>query len=372
MNMAFRFFLSYLAVVLVSLALLAVLTAFVAPSAFLQFSRVEVVHQDGNDFLLMREISSPILLEYEVRAATNRALLLAGGVATLASVGISWFMSGRIVRRIREVASASQSIAAGQYDRRLEVRGADELDELAQNFNRMAQALADTERTRQQLLADISHELKTPLASIKGYMEGLEDGVIAPTEETFHLVYREADRLQRLVYDLQELSRTEAGALDIRTAPCQPEALIQAAIERLQPQFQENGVRLQRDIPPALPLVCADADRTGQVLLNLLGNALQYTPVAGQVIVTAARENGSVRFTVRDTGVGLSVDDLSRVFQRFYRVDKSRARASGGSGIGLTIARYLVEAQDGRIWAESAGVGQGSAFHFTLPVVMPE
>ncbi|MBZ0294627.1 MAG: HAMP domain-containing protein [Anaerolineae bacterium] len=369
MNMAFKFFVSYMLVVLVSIILLAVLTAFVAPSAFLQLSQVEVVQQDGRPFLLLREISSPVLLEYEVRAATNRALLLAGGVATLVSVGISWFMSWRIVRRISEVASASQAIAEGQYDRRLEVRGSDELDELAQNFNRMAQALADTEETRRQLLADISHELKTPLSSIKGYMEALEDGVMEPDEETFHLVYREADRLQRLVYDLQEISRTEAGALEIRPAPNNPAALIEGAVERLLPQFQEKGVRLQRDIPAALPQVCADADRTGQVLLNLLGNALQYTPSDGSVTISAARENGSVQFTVRDTGVGLSPEDRVRVFQRFYRVDKSRARASGGSGIGLTIAKYLVEAQSGRIWAESEGVDRGSAFHFTLPVV---
>lgn len=368
MSLARRLFLSYLAVVLVSVALLAVLTAVVAPTAFLEISRLEVVRLGGRPFLLMREISSPVLLENEVRVATQRALLLSGAVATLTAVGMSWYMSRRIIRRIREVASASEAIAEGQYDRRLVVSGGDELSDLAQNFNRMAQALADTEATRRQLLADISHELKTPLASIKGYMEALEDGVVEPGTETYHRVYREADRLQRLVHDLQEISRTEAGRLEIHPLPVDPAGLMRTAVERLLPQFQENAVTLTSHIPAALPLVWADTDRTGQVLLNLLGNALQYTPPGGQVTLSASRENGAVRFTVRDTGVGLAAEDIERVFQRFYRVDKSRARASGGSGIGLTIARYLVEAQGGRIWAESAGLGQGSAFHFTLPL----
>lgn len=369
MNLRTRLFVSYLVVVLVSIGLLGVLTAFVAPSAFLGVSRVEVVWRGGRPVYVLREVSSPVLLLEDMQLAITQALLVAGAVAILCAVGISWYMSRRIVQRLREVAAASQEIAGGNYDRRLEITSDDELGELAHNFNRMAQALANTEHTRRQLMADISHELKTPLASIKGYMEGLEDGIVAPTPEAYHLIYREADRMQRLVYDLQEMSQVQAGVLAVHLTPCDPAALVDSAITRLQPQFAEKGVKLMREVPPRLPVVNADADRAGQVLLNLLGNALQYTPAGGCVTVTLAVDHGVVRFSVADTGIGLDAADLERVFQRFYRVDKSRARSSGGSGIGLTIARYLVEAQGGRIWAESGGAGQGSVFHFTLPVL---
>ena len=368
MRLRTKFFLSYLVVVLISIGLLSLLTAFIAPSAFLEISRVDVVWRRGRPVFLQRETTSPILLFDDLRLAINQALLIAGGIAILASVVSSWWLSRRIIRRIGAVAAASQEIASGNYDRLLSTQGDDELDELAHNFNRMAAALAETENTRRQLMADISHELKTPLASIKGYMEGLEDGIIPPTPETFHLVYREADRLQRLVYDLQEISKTEAGIPEMHLTAVDPALLVHSAVTRLQPQFSAKGVQLQQRIAPALPSVCADPDRSGQVLLNLLGNALQYTPAGGLVTLSVAPHGDQVRFSVTDTGIGLQPADLERVFQRFYRVDKSRARISGGSGIGLTIARYLVEAQGGRIWAESAGVGQGSTFHFMLPV----
>ena len=369
MKLRAKLFLSYLVVVLVSIGVLAGLTAYVAPSAFLEISKVDVVWRFGRPYFIEREeTTSPILLFDDLRMAINQAVLVAGGVAILSTVAISWWMSRRITHRLRAVADASQDIAGGHYDRRLMVSGDDEISELAHNFNRMAQALADTENTRRQLMADISHELKTPLASIKGYMEGLEDGVIAPTPETFHLIYREAERLQRLVRDLQEISKAEAGLPDIHPVACDPAVLVNTAVERLQPQFSGKEVALHRQIPPLLPAVCADPDRAGQVLLNLLGNALQYTSPGGSVSISLTREADAVRFSVRDTGIGLEADDLAQVFQRFYRVDPSRARSSGGSGIGLTIARSLVEAQRGRIWAESAGLGQGSVFHFTLPL----
>jgi signal transduction histidine kinase len=367
MKLRTRLFISYLVVVLVSIGLLGALTTFVAPSALLAISRVEIVQRGGRPFFQLREVTSPVVFVEDVRLATSQALLIAGVVAVLFTIVVSWYMSRRIVRRLREVAAASQDIASGHYERRLHISSDDELGELAANFNRMAQALAETENARRQLMADVSHELKTPLASIKGYMEGLEDGVIPPTPETFHLVYREADRLQRLVHDLQAISQVEAGAPHVSLAPCAPAALAEAAISRLQPQFAEKGVTLTQVMSPALPQVCADPDRTVQVLLNLIGNALQYTPPGGGVTVRLTRDASQVRFSIEDTGIGLEADDQERVFQRFYRVDKSRARASGGSGIGLTIAKYLVEAQGGRIWAESDGVGRGSAFHFTLP-----
>jgi histidine kinase len=221
---------------------------------------------------------------------------------------------------------------------------------------------------RQQLIGDVAHELKTPLASIKGYMEGLEDGVISATPETFQLVHREASRLQRLVQDLQELSRTEAGQVNLSLQPADPYPLIETTVNRIRPQFAEKRLELCIDLPETLPHVFADPDRTGQILMNLLGNALQYTPADGSVTISALNDGKFVRFSLSDTGIGLGKEDKERIFQRFFRVDKSRSRSSGGSGVGLTIARYLVEAQGGDIWVESEGVGRGSTFHFTLPI----
>ena len=364
MSLIWKLFASHLAVIAAGLLLLALLTAYIAPINFAE----HMGRMSGRGMMggMMPRIQAE--LEAEFRDSLNRALLLTGAAATVVAAGISWLVSRRIVRPIRDTVKASQRIAAGHYDERLTAHTRDELGELTQSFNRMAAALADAEALRQQLIADVSHELKTPLASIKGYMEGLQDGVIAPTPETFQLVHREADRLQRLVHDLQELSRAEASQLQIAPRPCDAGDLVRAAVEWLRPQFEDKGVALTADLPAQPARVRADFDRARQVLLNLLGNALQYTPPGGTVTVRLTRADAMVQFSVRDTGVGLAAEDLERVFERFYRVDRSRARASGGSGIGLTIARHIVEAHGGRIWAESDGPGKGSVFHFTLPL----
>jgi histidine kinase len=302
------------------------------------------------------------------RQSLNIALLAAGLAASLVAAALSWYMSQRIVRPIRRVVKASHYIAEGHYDERLPAAQRDEIGELTRSFNALAAALAQTETMRQQLIGDVSHELKTPLASIKGYMEGLQDGVIPATPETFQLVHREADRLQRLVSDLQELSKAEAAQLVMNIQPCNAADLVNGAVDALRPQYDDKGTTLETDLPDDPLLVRADPDRIRQVLVNLLGNALQYTPSGGRVRLQLRHEGSTAHFSVKDTGIGLDKGDLERVFLRFYRVDKSRSRASGGSGIGLTIARHIVEAHHGRSWAESAGPGQGSAFHFILPV----
>jgi histidine kinase len=281
---------------------------------------------------------------------------------------VSWLVSQQIVRPIRGLVTLSQRIAGGHYQERLESQSHDELAELVHSFNQMAEALDHTEALRRELLADVTHELKTPLASIKGYMEGLHDGVIPASDETFHLIAHEASRLQRLVQDLQELSRVEAGSVPIHLQASDPCRMVEAAVERMRPQFAEKEITLTDDLPSSLPMVNADPDRVGQVLTNLLGNALQNTPSGGCVAIGAADKHGTVEIAVQDNGVGIAPEHLERIFQRFYRVDKSRSRSSGGSGIGLTICRYLVEAHGGRIWAESPGLGRGTVFRFTLPV----
>jgi histidine kinase len=215
----------------------------------------------------------------------------------------------------------------------------------------------------------VAHELRTPLTSILGSMEGLIDGVLPSDLDTFERVAREANRMQRLVADLQEMSRLEEGAYTLDRRPLNVEELCRAAIARLQAQYEAQGVRLALALDQGLPPMLGDEARLSQVLLNLLGNALQHTPANRQVTLSARREARMVRITVSDAGAGIAAEHLPHLFERFYRVDRSRARAGGGTGIGLTIARLLVEAHGGQISATSPGLGQGSAFSFTIPIV---
>jgi len=201
-------------------------------------------------------------------------------------------------------------------------------------------------------------------------MEGLVDGVLPSTPETFNQIHHEADRLSRLVDDLQELSRVEAKAyaLDIRSVTVS--ILVQTTVKRLSPQVAAKRIRLSSSLPADLPHILADEDRITQVLVNLVANAIQYTPEDGDVTISAARHEDEVYISIKDSGIGIPPEHLANLFTRFYRVDKSRSRnAGGGSGIGLTIAKHLVEAHGGRIWAESAGEGQGSTFSFSLKMV---
>ncbi len=309
------------------------------------------------------------------RAAVREALIMAAGAAFIAAVVVSIFVTRQVATPVQAMMRASQRIAAGHYEERVHVPGnvaRDEFDELAQlalSFNQMAAQLARTEDMRSRLIADVAHELRTPLTTIKGTAEGLIDAVLPAEPETFHQICREADRLQRLVHDLQELSRVEAGAYPLDRRPVSVQQLVQSTAGQLKRQFEEKGVTLEASLPPDLPPVLVDEDRIGQVLLNLAGNALQYTPEGGTVTITAGQEGHQVTIEVRDTGIGISAEHLPHLFTRFYRVDRSRSRAGGGSGIGLTIARYLVEAHGGSIRAESPGLGQGSVFTFTLPAL---
>jgi signal transduction histidine kinase len=229
----------------------------------------------------------------------------------------------------------------------------------------MSETLERTEQRRLEAIGDLAHELRTPLSSIKSMMEGLVDGVLAAEPATFLSVQREVARLQRLVHDLEELGRVEAGQSPLELCPVNMAKLLHATADRLQPQFEDKDVRLHIEARSDLPPVQADVGRLPQVLLNLLGNALQYTPSGGQVTVSACRDGQQMLIRVHDTGIGIAAEHLPYLYERFYRVDKSRT-FRGGSGIGLTIARHLVEAHGGRIWATSPGPGQGSTFSFTL------
>ena len=358
-----KLFFSYLIVIFVGVASLFFAAQLYAPSALAGHAQRmrEMLQVVGGSQALVEDLNESFAM------AVNEILLIAAAAALLTAILVSTFVTRRLVRPIQRMRDASQRIAAGEYEERVDVAGEDELGALARSFNQMAQRLEETEERRRQLVGDVAHELRTPLANIRSVMEGLVDDVLPRNPATFHQVEREVARLQRLVQDLEELSRAEAGQLLLEKERVDPARFIEEAAGRLRPQYEDKGVALTVDLSARLPAVAVDTWRMTQVMLNLLGNALQYTPQGGRVTVTAGREDGRLVVRVSDTGMGIDPEDLPHLFERFYRADKSRARAGGGSGIGLTIARHLVEAHGGRLWAESAGPGQGSTFTFTLP-----
>lgn len=305
------------------------------------------------------------------RAAVNESLLISALAAFIIAGLAALLISRRITKPIEKLTAASQKIASGDYEHRIpgEDIPEDELGQLAISFNQMAEKLESIEAMRRQLIGDISHELRTPLTAIKGSMEGLMDDVLPAEQSTYQQIYREADRLQRLVEDLQELSRVDGSTLPLDKKLVRAKALVKAAVTPLENTFTMNKVTLESHIEPKLPKINVDPDRIQQVLQNLLGNALQFTPADGHVYVKVWKDDDQILFSVRDDGIGISDEHLPHIFERFYRADKSRSRGhGGGSGIGLTVAKSLVEAHDGKIWAESTGKNQGSIFTFSLPL----
>jgi signal transduction histidine kinase len=297
------------------------------------------------------------------------SLAIAGLAATATAAAASLFVSRRITRPVAPMLSATRRIAAGGYDERVPVRQDDELGTLARSFNSMAEALESTEKRRTDAISDVSHELRTPLANLQGYLEGLAEGVVEPSEETWALLRAETERMRRLVDDMRQLSRAEAGRLDLDVSAVSAVEIVRVAAERMLPLFDEKGVELDTAAAEEDPLVLADRDRVIQILTNLFDNALRHTPEGGKVAVEVEGRPKDVIFRVEDTGEGVSAEHLPRLFERFYRVERSRSRgdARSGSGVGLAISKALVEAMRGNIRAESAGVGCGAAFSFTLP-----
>lgn len=366
---------SYLVIILLVALIMVSATQLTLPGAFDR-------HLGGmNPQMMIQQLQNPnhppphapdvmIELYNNFRASFNDALtyaLLASGLTALA---VSLFFSRSVVAPLRAMMKASQRIAEGHYDERVRVTGSDELAQLGKRFNRMTERLEQTETMRRQLLGDVSHELRTPLTAIGGYMEGLVDGVLPATPETYEQVRHEALRLGRLVDDLQELSRVESRSFELDLRPMALSIPLATTAKRLGRTLEEKRITLTLGLPADLPPILADEDRLTQILTNLLGNALAYTPAGGSVTVSAQRRGSEVHIAVKDSGVGIPPAHLPHIFDRFYRVDKSRSRsAGGGSGIGLTIARHLVEAHGGQIRAESAGENKGSTFIFTLPVV---
>lgn len=287
----------------------------------------------------------------------------------------------QIIAPVRAVTRGAQRIAAGDLNQRIDVKSNDEIGQLAQSYNQMADALAHDRQLRQNMVADIAHELRTPLSVIQGNLEAMLDGVLPASPEEIASLRDETALLARLVSDLRLLSLAEAGQLKLEKVETDPGELAQRVIASLRPQAESIQVELSSGIDDNLPKLALDADRTSQVLHNLLGNALRHTPSGGKVTLRVSVEGQAggrqVKVEVTDTGSGIASEDLPYVFDRFYRADKSRNRTSGGSGIGLAIVKQLVEAHGGQVWAESPvfrnpdGGGIGTRFLVLLPAPKP-
>jgi signal transduction histidine kinase len=319
--------------------------------------------------------------EIAVTEGVTEALLWAAAAGVAVAIVASFAVSGWLTSTLGQMAGVAGRIAAGEFDQRVSYSADDEVGELARSFNDMAGRLEQTENVRRELLGTISHELRTPLTNIQGYMEGLIDGVVPEEPGTYQLVHREAARLSRLVADIERLSRVEAGAERIEPRRLPTGRVVGDTVERLRPQFEQKPLSLSLEIVEAVPDVWADEDKLVQILTNVVGNSFAYTPAGGHVTVrvrstSAAAGAGDERglsggrtmvlFEVSDDGMGIPADDLPHVFERFYRVDKSRSALGGGAGIGLAVARSLVDQMGGSISAESV-LGQGTLVWFGLP-----
>jgi signal transduction histidine kinase len=350
-----RLFASYALVAIVVFVAIAVTVRLVAPARF-QEDYKAVVHTEADE-----GESHSVLV-----SSLDSSLLLALVASLAAAALVSAVVARKILGPIQRVRDATRRLAGGHYDERVTEPGELELAELARDVNRLAVDLETTERRRARLISEVAHEMRTPLTTIEGYVEGMLDGVFPADEEVLVAMGEEASRLQRLALDLAELSRAEEGVITLHVRDVDLGDLASASAERLRPQFEDKGVALTLRRGPKLA-VTVDPDRIAQVLTNLLGNALTYTPPRGHVEVVLRRRGDLAEVAVTDTGVGLSEEDLALVFDRFYRVHGPE-RPAGGSGIGLTIARGIAHAHHGDVEASSAGPNRGSTFTLTVPL----
>jgi len=313
--------------------------------------------------------ATAVLME-PFRRSLLLSVLVAGACALLAGIVTSLLLVREILRPLRQIGSSSRRIAAGHYDERVAVPSSDELAQVATSFNEMAAELARVEETRVALIGDVSHELRTPLTSLSGYLEGVIDGLFPADDATMVMMSQEVRRMRRLVDDLQILSRVEAGQISLKLEAYDIRRSVEQVIVQLQPQWQAQSVAVKAELPADEIIVYADSDRVAQILTNLLGNAMAYTQEGGDILVTADVIGHFAQISVKDSGSGISQEQLPYLFERFFRADRSRARASGGSGIGLTISRHLAWAMGGELSAQSEGLGHGSTFQIKLPLAI--
>lgn len=310
-----------------------------------------------------------------IERAFSSALLLSLTAAVLtavvAALTVSWYLSRRVQRSIATVAEAAAGISAGRLHTRVPSTGLGaEFDILAEGYNALAAQLESVEVNRRRLLADLAHEMRTPLATVEAHLEAVEDGVRQLDATTLGVIRSSTGRLKRLAEDISAVSRAEEGRLEINRRTVSADSIARSAVSAANDRYATKGVELRQGVLDPVQ-VWADPDRIGQVLTNLLDNALRHTPPGGTVTMECRRAGQEVDYSVTDTGSGIGAEHLPHVFDRFYRADTARDRGHGGSGIGLSIAKALVEAHGGRISADSPGPGQGAEFSVRLPGTDP-
>jgi signal transduction histidine kinase len=353
-----RLLLANLVVAGASLGTVIVAVSLVGPGYFAE----AMGHRPGDPMGALMDAATRVAFSDAIR----NALLAAGFIAVLASVFVSLALSTAIAGPVGRLAAAARRIAQGHYAERVPSDEQGEFGDLAASFNAMTGSLEATEQRRLQLVGDVAHELRTPLTTLDGYLEGLEDGVVEPSAATWRLLRAETARLTALVNDLQELWRAEAHQLPLTIEPVDVAGVAREVVERYGPQATSRQITIDADLADGL-VARADRARLAQIIGNYLSNAVRYSPEGSNVTVTGKRAGPQIEVRVRDHGPGLTPEQRTQVFERFYRIDPSRTRALGGSGIGLAIARALAEAMGGSVRAESAGPGSGSTFLVALP-----
>ena len=305
-------------------------------------------------------------------STVNRSLLWTGISAVALGVLLVSILSRRLLAPVTTLSEVAQELGRGDFSRRAPTEGAGELRQLSMAFNSMAANLEDAERQRRNLVADVAHELRTPVSNIQGYLEALKDGLLQPDESTIDTIHGQVIHLGHLVEDLRLLAQAEAGALQLHRIPGRMPDILRTCVDAVKPRAEAKGISVSLEASVDMPLVEMDGTRISQVVNNLLENAITHSPEGGSVVVSAgASGDGMVRVAVSDTGRGIPPEDLSRVFDRFFRSDASRSRATGGVGLGLTIAKQLVEVHGGTIHVENV-VPFGARFVFVLPIASPE
>jgi signal transduction histidine kinase len=366
-GLATRLFIAQTLVALVGAVTLGLVAAAVGPPIF---------HTHLHRALGRVNAETSMHVEDAFRSASAVSVSVALLASLVAALAISAYVSRRIAGPVVRLAAAASDVAAGHYAVRVQppAIGA-EFATLTASFNAMAGRLETVEATRRRLLADLGHEMRTPVSTIDAYLEGLEDGVVTVDAATIAMLRSQTSRLARLADDISAISRAEEHQLQLHPQPTTADALITPVLEAFRDRYSERGVTLTTQLQPGLPPLQVDPERIGQVLTNLLDNALRHTPPGGSVTVTArtasAGRPGSapaaVALVVTDTGEGIAAEHLPHVFERFYRVDQARDRAHGGSGIGLAIVKALTEAHGGTVRVASDGPGQGAQFTVCLP-----
>jgi len=339
------------------------------PPAHLQEAAPVEVNGQTVGLVLVGSMIEPALnpADEDFLQAVNLSIFITAAAVGLFALVLGSMLFRQITSPLRAVSQAAEALAAGQLDRRVEAKTSDEIGRVAQSFNRMAESLAQADVQRRNMVADIAHELRTPLTVVQGSLEAMLDGVYDLNPENIASIHQQTALVSRLVADLRDLALAEAGQLRLDWQTVDLEALVAQATDGLRGQALEKGVTLKVEAPPGLPRIRGDGQRLQQVLFNLLSNALRHTPRGGTITTAVDAKEDRVVVRVQDTGSGIPAEDLPHVFERFYRVDRSRARTTGGSGLGLTIARRIVQAHGGQIWAQS-WLGAGSTFAFSLPL----